>query len=81
VICSQRHLKPHERFSTPNYRVYQTDYFQDRKGRNVAFRKGIPDNCAELSLVPLEATRVCILIGNTELLLAAVYKTPVHPWS
>jgi hypothetical protein len=39
--------------------------------------KGIPHNHVDLSpLVSIEATGVCIPIGNSELLLAAVYKSP-----
>jgi hypothetical protein len=31
--------------------------------------------------VSVEATGVCIPIGNSEVLLAAVYKSPGHAWS
>jgi hypothetical protein len=47
-----------------------------------AVRKGIPHNHADLPrLVPTEATGICIPIGNSELLLAAVHKSPGHAWS
>jgi len=40
---SETHLKPHERFRIPNYRVYRTDRCPDPKGGTVvAVRKGIP---------------------------------------
>jgi hypothetical protein len=32
-------------------------------------------------LVSIEATGVCIAIGNGEVLLAAVYKSPGHAWN
>jgi hypothetical protein len=32
-------------------------------------------------LVSIEATGICIPIGNGEVLLAAVYKTPGHAWN
>jgi hypothetical protein len=31
-------------------------------------------------LTSIEATAVCIPIGNSEILLAAVYRSPVHAW-
>jgi hypothetical protein len=34
-----------------------------------------------LPLVPVEATGVSITIGNSEVLLAAVYKSPGHAWN
>jgi hypothetical protein len=54
-----------------NYRFYRTDCFPERKGRTaVAIRKGIPYNHADLPpLVSIEATGVCIPIGNSEVLL------------
>jgi hypothetical protein len=43
----------------------------------VAVRKGIPHNHVDLPpLVSVESTGVCIPIGNSEVLLTAVYKSP-----
>jgi hypothetical protein len=58
------------------------DRYPDRKGRTaVAVRKGIPHNHVELlPLVSVEATGVCIPVGNNIVLLAAVYKSPGPPW-
>jgi hypothetical protein len=42
-------------------------------------RKDIPHSHVDLpSLVSIDATGVCISIGNSEVLLAAVYKSPDH---
>jgi hypothetical protein len=44
--------------------------------------KGIPHNNVDLpSLVSVEATGVCILIGHSEVHLVAIYKTPGRAWS
>jgi hypothetical protein len=61
---------------------YRTDLFPGRKGgTTVAVRKGIPHNHVDLPpLVSVEATGVCILTGDCELLLAAVYKSPARVW-
>jgi hypothetical protein len=82
-LLSETHLKPHERFSISNYDFYRTDRFQGRKGGTaVAVRKGIPYNRVDLSpLASIEATGVCIPTGNSEVLLAAVYKSPGHAWN
>jgi hypothetical protein len=54
---------------------------QNRRN-SVAVRKGIPHNHVNLlPLVSVEATGVCIPIGNSEVLLAAVYKSPGRTWS
>jgi hypothetical protein len=46
-------------------------------GTAVAVRKGIPHNHVDLPpLVSVEATGVCIPVGNSEVLLAAAYKSP-----
>jgi exonuclease III len=81
VLLSETHLKPHERFYTPNYQVYRTDHFPGIKGGTaVAVKKGIPHSHVDLApLNLLEATGVYIPIGNSELLLAAVYKSPGKP--
>jgi hypothetical protein len=45
-------------------------------------RKGIPPNHVDLPpLVSIEATRICIPIGNNEVLFAAAYKSPGHAWN
>jgi hypothetical protein len=83
ALFSDTHLKPRERFFISNYHFYWTDHFSGRKGRTaVAVRKGIPHNHVDLPpLVSIEATGVCILIGNSEVLLAAVCKSPGHAWN
>jgi hypothetical protein len=43
ILLSETHLKPHERFFTPNYHFYWTDRFPGRKGRTVvAVKKAFP---------------------------------------
>jgi hypothetical protein len=71
---SETHLKPHERFFIPNYCFYRTDHFPRRKGGIVvAVRKGIPHNHLDLPPpVSIETSGVCIPVGNSEVLLAAV---------
>ncbi|PNF36286.1 hypothetical protein B7P43_G05854 [Cryptotermes secundus] len=83
VHVTERHLKPHERFFIPNYHFYRIDRQSGRKGGTaVAVRKGIPHIHVDLPpLVSVEATGVCIPIGNSEVLLAAVYKSPSKAWS
>jgi hypothetical protein len=45
----------------------------------VTVRKGIPHNHVDLSpLLSIEVTEVCIQTGNSQALLAAVYKSPGH---
>jgi hypothetical protein len=75
ALFPETHLKPHERFFITNYHFYRTDRYLGRKGGTaVAFRRGIPQNQVDLPyLVSVEATGVCIPIGNSEVLLAAVY--------
>jgi hypothetical protein len=84
ALFSEPHVKPHERFFLPNCRhFYHTDCFPGRKGGTaIAIRQGIPHNHVDLvPLVSIEATRVCIPSGNSEVLLAAVYKSPDHAWN
>jgi hypothetical protein len=46
------------------------------------YEKGIPHSHVDLPpLISVEATGVCIPIGNKEILLAAVCKSPEHTWS
>jgi hypothetical protein len=54
-----------------------------REEKRIAFavRKGIPHNHVDLPpLVSIEVTWICIQIGNSEVLLAAVYMSSGHPW-
>jgi hypothetical protein len=83
ALFSETHLKPHERFFIPNFHFYRTDRYTGRKGGTaVAVRKGIPHSYVDLPpLVSVEATGVCIPSGNSEVLLAAVYKSPGRAWS
>jgi hypothetical protein len=51
-------------------------------GTATAVMKGIPHNHVDLPpLVSVEATGVCILIGYSEVLVAAVYKSLGRAWS
>jgi hypothetical protein len=70
-----------ERSFTPYYHLYQTDSYPGTKGGiAVAVRKVIPHNHLDLPpLVSVEATGVCIPIGDGEVLLAGVYKSPAGP--
>jgi hypothetical protein len=85
ALLSETHPKHHERFFIPNYHFYRTDSFPGRKGGTaVAMRKGISHNHVCVVLPPLlsiEATGVCITIGNSEVLLAIVYKSSGHMWN
>jgi hypothetical protein len=83
ALFSETHLKSHERFFNPNFHYYRTDRHPGRKGGTaVAVRNGILHNHIDLPpLNSVEATGVCIHIGNSDFLLAAVYKSPGHAWS
>jgi hypothetical protein len=83
ALFSETHLKPHERFFITNYHVYQMDQYPGRKGRTaIAVKKDIPHDHVELpALVSVEATGVCIPVGNDVVLLEAVYKSPGRPWN
>jgi hypothetical protein len=83
ALFSETHLKPHERFFITNYHVYRMDRYPGRKGGTaIAIKKGIPHGHVELPvLVSVEATGVCMPIGNYIVLLAAVYKSPGRPWN
>jgi hypothetical protein len=78
VLFSETHLKPHEMFFISNYHFYRT---YRHPGRN-AVRRGAPHSYVDLPLpVSVEVTGVCIPIGNSEILLASVYKSPGRAWS
>jgi hypothetical protein len=83
ALFSGIHLKSHERFFIPNYHFYRTDRYLGRKGGTaVAVRKGIPHYHVNLPpLVSVEATGVCMPLGNIEVLLAAVFKSPGRVWN
>jgi hypothetical protein len=83
ALLSEIHFKPHERFFIPNYHFYWTSRFPGKKGGTAAaVRKCIPHNHGDLPpLVSIEATGVCIPIGNSEVLLAAVCKPRGHAWN
>jgi hypothetical protein len=82
ALFSETHLKPHERFYISNYHFYRIDRHPEIKGGTaVAVRKGISHKHVDLPpFVSGEATGVCIPIGNREILLAAVYKSPGRTW-
>jgi hypothetical protein len=55
---------------------------EEKEGTEVAVRKAIPHSNIDLPpLVSVEATGVCIPIGNRQILLAAVYKSLGRTWS
>jgi hypothetical protein len=76
------YLKPHERFFILNYQFHLIDCCPGRKGGTaVAVRKGNLDNHVDLPpLVSVEVTGVYSSIGNNEIPLAAVYKSPGRTW-
>jgi hypothetical protein len=82
-LFSETHLKPHERLFIPNFHFFRTDRYQGRKGGTAdAVRKCIPQKHVDLPpLVPVQATGVCKLVGNSEVLLAAVDKYLGRAWS
>jgi hypothetical protein len=83
ALFSETYLKLHMRFYIQNYDIYWTYREDGHKGGTViAVKKGIPHTCIDLpALLSVEATGVCITIRNTEMLLAAVYKSPQRLWS
>jgi hypothetical protein len=83
ALFSETHLKPHERFFILNYQFYRPDRHPGRKGGTaVAVRRGVPHSYVDLQhLASVEATGVCTPIGNSEILLASVYKSPGRAWS
>jgi exonuclease III len=83
TLFSETHLKPHERFHLQNYHIYRNDHHPGIKGGTaVAVKKGIPHSPVHLPpLISVEASAVCIPIGNQEILLAAEYKSPGRTWS
>jgi hypothetical protein len=78
ALLSETHLKPHERFSIRNYHIYQNDRHPGAKGGTAfAVRKGIPHSYVDLPpLISIKATGFCIPVGKTEIILAAVYRSP-----
>jgi hypothetical protein len=74
ALLSETHLKPRERLYSHNFHFYRTDRFPGRKGGTAfSVKKGIPHNRVDLPpLVSIEATGVCISIGNSEVLLKTV---------
>jgi hypothetical protein len=78
ALFSETHLKPHERFYIPKHDIYRTDRGDRHNGGTVfAVKKTIPHTCIDLApLLSVEATGFCIPIGNTEMFLTTVYKSP-----
>jgi hypothetical protein len=74
-LCSQRHIANPIRCSLFQIITFigLTASWKERGRIAVAVRKGIPYNHANLPpFVSIEAAGVCIPIGNSEVLLAAV---------
>jgi hypothetical protein len=64
-----------------NYNLYRIDRHPERKGGTaIAVRKGTPTDKWICLLVSIETTGLCIPIGNCEVLLSAVYKSPNRTW-
>jgi hypothetical protein len=82
-VLSETYLKNPMRNFLFQIITYRTDRFPRRKGETtVTVRKGIPHKHVDLPpLVSIEATGVCIPIDSSEVLLAAVYKSPGHAWN
>jgi exonuclease III len=78
ALFSETHLKHNEGSSIQNYHFYRNDRQPGIIGGTaVAVRKGIPHSHVDLPpLISVGTTGVCIPIGNKEILLAAVYKSP-----
>jgi hypothetical protein len=67
-------MKSHMSFYNLNYDIYETCHEDGHSS--------IPHTCANLPpFLSVEATGVCISIGNTELLFVAVYKFSQTLWS
>jgi hypothetical protein len=82
ILSAETHLKPHERFSVRNYHIHRTDCHPGLKGGTaIAVGKGILHTHVAPLPVSIKATEICVSIGNKEILLAAVYKTPGPTWS
>jgi hypothetical protein len=83
ALVSETRLKPHDGFLISNDNLYHINHHPGIKaGTAVAVRKGIPHNHVDLPLlISIEATGVCIRIGNSEILLATVNKSPGRAWS
>jgi hypothetical protein len=66
-----------------NYHFYRTDCHREREGGTaVAVRKGVSHSYVGIpKFVSVEATGVFIPIGNSEVLLASVYKSLGRAWS
>jgi hypothetical protein len=82
-LLSETHLKFYEQFFIPIYLFYRNDRFPGKKGGTAAaVRIGIPHNHVHLPpFASIEATGVCIPIGNNDVPLAAVCKSPGHAWN
>jgi hypothetical protein len=62
--------------------LFSETYLKPHERFFIAIRKGVAHNHVDLPpLVSVEATGVCIPIGNSEALLADVYKSPGRAWS
>jgi hypothetical protein len=83
TLLSETHLKQHGGFIIPNYHFYRTDRFPGIKGGTaVAVRKDMSHKHVDLPpLASIEDVGVCTPIDKTEVLLAAVYKSPGHAWN
>jgi hypothetical protein len=55
---------------------------EHKDGTAVAVKKDMPHTCVDLlPLLLVDAAEVCVPIGNTEMFLASVYKSPRKLWS
>jgi hypothetical protein len=81
ALLLETHLKPHESFFILNYQLYQNDCFLAIKGRTAQTEMVFLTSMYNLhSHVSAEATEICILIRNSQVLLAAAYKSAGCTW-
>jgi hypothetical protein len=83
TLLSEKYPKPYERLFIPNYHFYRIDRIPGLMGGNaVIVGKGNSHIHVDLlSSASMEDTRLCIQIGNSEILLAVVCKSPHHTCS
>jgi hypothetical protein len=82
ALFSETQLKPCMGFDIPKS-IYQTDREDRHKGPTaIAVNKGITHTCIDLPpFLSVEATGVCIPIGNTYVFLAVVSKSTQRLWT
>jgi hypothetical protein len=78
ALFSETHLKPHDRFSIPNYHFYRIDHHLDRKGgTTIAVKKGMQTYLPSIHYKQQGSAYLLVI----DILLAAVYKSSGCTWS